>query len=306
MSKKNIHFIINPSSGKSAPPYELIGNAIAQHEHQCFIHMTTADTPIDFYVETALNMNADLIVSYGGDGTVMGIANALYGHDTPMAIMAGGTANVVAHDLNIPVDPQQALDLIFGDNHEVVCVDAGRVNDQHFLLRFSLGWEAEMSTRPSSDDKTKWGNLAYAQASLESLGDLESVTYELTLDNGQVESVAGINCSICNIGNIGYYGLSIGKDVSADDGYLDILIVQNQSLQAVVDVAKNVLGNVLEIEEELPHYKAKKLTIHPSGSQRMSCDGEPFEAEFPLTIECIPNFATIIVPPADETERTNN
>ena len=61
---------------------------------------------------------------------------------------------------------------------------------------------------------------------------------------------------------------------------------------------QNVLANSLPIdmEERLPHYKAKKITVMPSSKQRLSLDGEAFESPFPLTVECIQDYISILTP----------
>lgn len=298
-STSNVHFIINPVSGNNDAPFALIGQYMAEADCQTTLHVTTLNHSAQDYANMAIASKADLVIAYGGDGTVMEIANCLHGHNIPLAILAGGTANVVAHELNIPVEPEEALDLIFNQPNELKWVDAGQINDTHFLLRFSIGWEAELSQRPTTEDKSKWGTLAYTKAALEALNDLQPVTYTITLDDDTVEEITGINCSICNIGNVGFYGANIGKGIVNDDGLLNVLILENKRVRAIVDLTQNLLSNALDeadVEEKLPHYKAKKITIAPSEPQRMSQDGEAFDNDFPITVECVPEYIQFLVP----------
>jgi len=292
----NIHFIVNPASGADGAPLDQLKQYASSVSPTTHFHITEEDTDLSVYVSQAIDDGADLVAAYGGDGTVMEVANCLHEHDIPMGILAGGTGNVIAHELGIPEDPHKALDLIFKKNHQQVQIDAGCVADDHFLLRFGIGWEAEMSRRPSTEDKTRWGSVAYAKATLTSLYDLDPLTYEITLDDDRTEQVTGIACSICNMGNVGLYNINLGKNILPDDGLLDILIVQHENLNAMLDLIQNVLTNVIEIDEELPHYRAKKVTIQSSESQRMSRDGEPFDTDFPVTIDCVPKFISVIVP----------
>ena len=297
-SESNIHFIVNPVSGSATVPFELLGKSMAEAENKTTLRVTTVNYSASDCVGDALADDANLIVVYGGDGTVMEVANCLQDQEIPLAIIPGGTANVIAHELKIPVDTQAALDLIFHHKHQEKWIDAGRVGDEHFLLRFSIGWEAELSQRPTTEDKSRWGILAYTQAALQALNDLEPVTYRMTLDDDTVEEISGINCSICNIGSAGFQEMSIGTDICPDDGLLDVLILQNKNTQAVLDIAQNVLASSfeLDLEESLPHYKAKKVEILPDSPQRMSLDGEAFESAFPITFECIPRYVSILTP----------
>lgn len=303
-SESNIHFIVNPVSGSNGAPFDVIGKFMGEAECKTTLHVTKIDHDVAACVDDALKDNPDLVVAYGGDGTVMEVANRLHEHQTPMAIIPGGTANVIAHELNIPVGVKPALDLIFNQDSEMTSLDAGKIGENHFLLRLSMGWEAELSRRPTTEAKSNWGTLAYTQAALEALGDTEPVTYELTLDDDTTETVTGINCSICNIGNVGFYGLSIGLDISPSDGFLNVLILQNNNLQAILDITQNVLAGSLplDIEERLPHYKAQKVTVQPSSTQRLSMDGEALEKSFPITVECVPNYISILTPKQEEEE----
>ncbi|GAB5492492.1 MAG: diacylglycerol kinase family lipid kinase [Phototrophicaceae bacterium] len=297
-SDYNVHFIINPVSGNSDAPFASIGRFMGEAECKTTMHVTKVTHSASDCVATALVDSPDLIVAYGGDGTVMEVATCLHDHDIPLAVLAGGTANVIAHELNIPVQIDQALDLIFNQEHEFLTLDAGKVNESHFLLRLCLGWEAELSLRPTTEAKSTWGPLAYTQAALEALNDTDTVSYELTFADGSTETVTGINCSVCNIGNVGLYGVNIGAGISPSDGLLNVLILQSNSLQAMADITQNLLSSALplEIEERLPHYKAKKVTIYPSSDQRMSIDGEAFESPFPMSVECVQDYATFLIP----------
>lgn len=294
----NIHLIVNPVAGMDDAPFDIIGRFMVESECKTTMHVTKVTHSASDCVVDALVGQPDLIVVYGGDGTVMEVANSLHEHNIPLAILAGGTANVIAHELNIPINTEQALDLIFNQDTEFISLDAGKVHEKYFLLRLSMGWEAELSRRPTIEAKSTWGTLAYTQAALQALNDLEPVSYELTFEDNTTEIITGINCSICNIGNVGLYGINIGEGISPNDGLLNVLILQNNSIQAMLDITQNLLASSLplEIEERLPHYKAKKITVFPSSKQRLSLDGEAFDTPFPITVDCVPDYISILTP----------
>ena len=54
--------------------------------------------------------NVDLVVAWGGDGTVNGAASGVAGTGIPFAIVPGGSGNGLARDLLIPFDPTAAFD----------------------------------------------------------------------------------------------------------------------------------------------------------------------------------------------------
>lgn len=297
MPFKNVHIIINPISGRNPPPYPEFADFMQEIGCEATLYITTLQFGADYYAEKATNAGADLVITYGGDGTVMTVANTLHNTDIPLGVVPGGTANIIAHELNVPINPKQALQFIAEEDFVMQWLDAGKVGDKHFLLRMGIGWEAELSQRPEREAKALWGTLAYAQAALEALGDLNPVTYHLTLDDEQVD-VEGINCSICNIGNVGLYNVGISMDIKPDDSYLDVLILQNKDLQGALDIAQNVLASSLplELEEQLVRYRAKRITVEPSQAQRVSTDGEAVDPTFPITVECVPQYARFLKP----------
>src|SRR6266852_1345213 len=62
----------------------------------------------------AVGARKDLVIVCGGDGTIHEVINGLAETRVPMAIVPGGTANVLAKELGIPLDLPQAVDRIVG------------------------------------------------------------------------------------------------------------------------------------------------------------------------------------------------
>jgi diacylglycerol kinase family enzyme len=59
-------------------------------------------------VKRVLNEGAELLFVWGGDGTAQRSIDALAGSETPLAIVPAGTANLLATNLGIPQDIEQA------------------------------------------------------------------------------------------------------------------------------------------------------------------------------------------------------
>ena len=78
----------------------------------------------------------DVVVAFGGDGTVNEAANGLVGSRTPLTALPGGSTNVWARTLGIPNDVVDATEhlLRMADEFEPRRVDLGRVDDRHFVF----------------------------------------------------------------------------------------------------------------------------------------------------------------------------
>ncbi len=116
----------------------------------------------------------DVVVAFGGDGTVNEAANGLLGSDTPLCALPGGSANVFARILGIPgelVDATEHL-LAMADDWRVRKVDLGVVNDRCFTFNSGVGLDASVVEKVDAQPKLKarfgpyfftWKALAAAQ-----------------------------------------------------------------------------------------------------------------------------------------------
>jgi len=99
----------------------------------------------------------DVVVAFGGDGTVNEAANGLVGSPTPLTALPGGSTNVWARTLGIPNDVVDATEhlLRIADEWEPRRVDLGRVNDRHFVFASGIGLDASVVERVDSHPRRK-------------------------------------------------------------------------------------------------------------------------------------------------------
>jgi diacylglycerol kinase family enzyme len=88
----------------------------------------------------------DVVVAFGGDGTVNEAANGLAGSDTPLCCLPGGRANVYCRILGIPNDLVDATEhlLLMADDWRPRRVDIGVVNDRVFVFSAGAGLDASV------------------------------------------------------------------------------------------------------------------------------------------------------------------
>jgi diacylglycerol kinase family enzyme len=99
----------------------------------------------------------DVVVAFGGDGTVNEAANGLLGSPTPLCCLPGGSANVFAKMLGIPGDVVDATEhlLAMADDWRPRRVDLGVVNGRCFTFASGLGLDASVVERVDANPRMK-------------------------------------------------------------------------------------------------------------------------------------------------------
>jgi diacylglycerol kinase family enzyme len=107
----------------------------------------------------------DVVVAFGGDGTVNEAANGLAGSDTPLCCLPGGRANVYCRILGIPTDVVDATEhlLLMADDWRPRRVDVGSVNDRRFVFSAGVGLDASVVERVDAHPhlKARFGEWYY-------------------------------------------------------------------------------------------------------------------------------------------------
>jgi diacylglycerol kinase (ATP) len=290
---KKIHVIINPASGIAEPVLTDLNWAFKEAgvEWEALVTKDAGDAAN--FARQALKKEVDVIAMYGGDGTVMEVANELKGSTTPMAILPGGTANVMAKELGIPVDLPRAIALMLGEDHEIREVDIGEAKDRCFLVRLSIGILASMEENAERQTKARMGTLAYVLAGLQAIRDPTVAHYKITID-GETFEAEGVGAFLANSGNVGIQGLSLVHTISVSDGLLDLLVIQKANLGSLLQMAATaIVGD--DPPPVLQHWQGREITVSTDPVQSVTLDGEPW-SETPVTIHISEQKLRVIVP----------
>jgi diacylglycerol kinase family enzyme len=113
----------------------------------------------------------DVVVSFGGDGTVNEVANGLAGSPTPLTCLPGGATNVLCKMLGIPgeiVDATEHL-LRMADDWRPRRIDLATVNGRGFTFSSGFGLDASVvkrvDERPGLKHNMRQYYFAYAAVS---------------------------------------------------------------------------------------------------------------------------------------------
>jgi len=244
---------------------------------------------------------AGVVFVWGGDGTVQRCVDALAGTETAVAILPAGTANLLASNLGIPADVDQAVRVgLHGDRRRL---DTGSVNGERFAVMAGAGFDARMIADADRGMKDRLGRAAYVVTGIRNLGQ-RRVKATVKVD-GKRFFDGKIACVLAaNVGEI-LGGVKAFPRAQPDDGRLEFgVVTAGTPVQWARAFSRIALGH----PERSPFARVtrgKKLTIRFDRKTRFELDGGARPASRKLRIKVHPGSVTVCVPEATEaTEAT--
>lgn len=286
---RRVHIIVNPAAGQDRPFLKVFNDAFNAADIEWELLITKKSGDAERLAREAVAAGADIVAAFGGDGTVGEVADGLYGSHVPLAVIPGGTANVMSVELGIPADLPGAVALLCGKG-VARPIDMGKIGERLFMLRAAIGYTAEMTKGAEREEKSRLGNLAYILSALRMLPAAQSVPYKLTLDGNVVETEGAV-CIVANSGSLGLPGWSLTRKIDVSDGLLDVVMIQSVDLNALLSVAASAIG----VSEPLDHWQVREVSVETNPPQTVECDGEIIDST-PLTASILPQAVRVIVP----------
>jgi len=289
---ERIHFILNPAAGSRRRTQEMLSAIFDQHMARWEMSVTAGPGDAKRLAQEAVAAGADLIAVCGGDGTVADVAGGLAGSSVPLAILPGGTANILAVELGIPRTLSEAAELIFRPNCAPRSLDMGQIGDRYFLVRASAGFEAAVIEKTGQPLKNRFGPFGYGVGAIWALRPRLAAHFRLTLD-GRVVEAAGLNVFIANAGHIGLLGLVLSPCIRPDDGLLDVILLEAAPRSLVALAASAV--RLDKGAGSLRHWQVRGVTVEADPPQSVHGDGD-MAGRTPITVGVLPGAVRVLVP----------
>ena len=146
------------------------------------------------FAEDAARRGIDVVVAYGGDGTLNEVATGIATTDTARAVLPGGSTNVFARTLGMPNDALEAIDLIIEalSRNDISPIGLGRANGRFFTFHTGIGYDAAVVRRVEQRAGLKRyaGNPLFIAAALRTWGlDYDKKRPHFSLDFGDGNTV---------------------------------------------------------------------------------------------------------------------
>ena len=253
---------------------------------------TTAADPGPGQARQALADGADLVVVCGGDGTVRSVATVLAGTDVPMALLPSGTGNLLARNLQIPLEVGAAAAV--AAHGRTRAIDVGRTQDgECFLVMAGTGFDAAM-LRDTSDRAKVWLSwAAYVLAGSRHLrGPL--ATYSLEIDGVSVQR-QGRGVLVGNVAEL-QSGFELLAGARPDDGLLDVAVLGPLSLRGWLRLIRRAGLGRDPGEQVFERWTARTVTVRSEPAQPVQYDGDLVDAAIALRCRAEPGALRVRVP----------
>lgn len=218
----------------------------------------------------------DVVFALGGDGTVMEIAGALAGSTTPIGVLAGGTGNLLARALGIPLQINGAVEaLLTGDQ---LVIDLGRFDSgRRFAMAAGVGIDSAMVAETPSWLKRRLGVLAYTlmgtRAALRAVLLRRFFHARVTVDGKSFERDAAA-VMVANFGAVLGNRITLGPEIRTDDGLLDTCVFSPNTLVDALRIMWRLLRGDFRSDPCMLYVRGAEIRVETTPPMTWQADGE--------------------------------
>lgn len=246
-------------------------------------------------VKKQIEGGCDLILAAGGDGTINEVAAGMLHTGVPLAIIPGGTANVLARETRIPIDMLAAVRDLRKMVPQRVAVGALRLGDKEarsFLCMAGAGLDAEIVTHVNLDLKAAVGKLAYY------VGGFSQVfrslpEFEVTVDGKTYEASFALISRVRNYGG----DLEIARGASLLRNEFQVVLFRGKHCVQYLPYLAAVSLRFAERMKGCTFVHGRTVSCRSTNGAGVlaQVDGE-LVGKLPLTAEILPDALTLLLP----------
>ena len=201
----------------------------------------------------------DGIVAIGGDGSlnIVGTAFVQAGKAIPLGIIPGGTINNFAKRWHLPMDEEEAMDIIIAGYQRKVGIAACQDRQKAVISSFTFGSFADISNEVRQSEKKKFGLIVYPLKALKQLGKDKSYPVEIKTDNfhEKLEVWFSLATTTHSIGGRTY--------VDSDYDELHVSILHNMRFRKLFQLIRLIFTGRLKDSDTLTYLETSTLELTP-------------------------------------------
>ncbi|MEB3196840.1 MAG: diacylglycerol kinase family protein [Candidatus Sericytochromatia bacterium] len=293
--------IHNPAAGsgptKQRVEFDAVRERFETHGWQCGFLATRFQGDGAEAARLALAAGADMVVAMGGDGTVNEVVQALAYQPVPLGVIPTGTINILARELNLPLDYLKTIDaLVTGEPRTI---DLGRANGRYFACMIGLGYDGDATLNLLPQLKAWSGPFAYCVAAFQTYTRHKAVRARITLKMGHKTRKLRRLVYMMVVSNGGLYAggvLKFTPEANMADGILDVCVIRSgRWYRALLHGLLTLLGQLRQVSD-VEFFQATSVHFKSSRPFPYQLDGDP-AGHSPVTVEIAAGALRVMAPP---------
>ncbi len=257
---------------------------------------TSVDDPGFRAARQALERGVDRVLAVGGDGTVRSVCAELAGSRVPIAVVPAGTGNLLARNLNVPLDLAAALEVAFGSNItmlDLVEIRADAQPPDYSVVMAGMGLDAIIMDETRPELKKVVGAAAYLMAGLQALNK-PPFQATVTVDDGEPHAAMAGMIVIANVGAI-QGNVHLFPDALPDDGLADVLVASPTRRSDWGLIASQLVRGSAE-DDRISRDKGGHIVVETIEPIPYQIDGDTAGECRRLAAHVLPRAVSVMVP----------
>lgn len=241
--------------------------------------------------ETAIDDGVEIVAAVGGDGTQRTVAEAVAHTDSQLAVVPGGTVNLLGRVLGIETieDAAEAI-----ERGEARALDLARCDGQAFLLNSSSGYDAEVIAH-TGDRAKRFGRLGYTAVGVRELIRGRTGHCTVTVDGDEVFADEALTVLVLNVGERGSADFKIAPEAEPDDGLLDVVVIR-ASRRALVRTGVARARKRLPSPADAVFAQGREIDVTWEDDVAVQCDGDATDRRRTIHYTIEPAAVAVRVP----------
>ena len=257
---------------------------------------TTEDDAGVTMAQRAVKDAVDLVVVAGGDGTVRVVCAELAGTGIPVAVLPAGTGNLLARNLGISLDMDDALaEVLDGTERRIdsVLIEGDELTTDRFVVMAGLGLDAAIIADAPDDLKKRVGWAAYVVSTIKNLNH-PSVRVEITVDDQPPVRRRARTVVIGNVGTL-QANIPLLPDAVPDDGLIDAVALSPRTVGQWPRLALSLVVKSMR-EEHIQRFTGRRIRVTAAKTVRRELDGDTIADGRSLSASVDPSALVVRVP----------
>jgi YegS/Rv2252/BmrU family lipid kinase len=261
--------------------------------------LTSSVDELESRVHDATAQKCQVLLAMGGDGTFQALANAAMGADVLLGILPVGGGNDFSAALGLPGDPVKAAEaLLHGESHgvDLVRVRTSGGRERLYVGGGGVGLDAEAARFASDVYRHLPGRLRYITSALRAFAGYKPLDVNLSFPGSDLDAIRS-KALLAGVLNTPTYGagLRLAPNAAIDDGWLDVVLIEDLSLMGVLQLLPRLMGSGELRTSRVKRCRAQRVRLSTDRPCLFHGDGELL-GPTPVEIEVVARAVNVLVP----------